>query len=181
MLQGVDISDRVVRESPSPAVQSANAQAGASQGAQAEVPLGSLDAVTEQENIDSDSSSISPHEAAFRAVTFADAVRELVEDDAISSVSEKGAVTVGHRDVLQLLYQLCSAAAPESPPAPRRVCDFKGLFDSVDGPAAEGAPTLFHSIAELRTERRQHFCAAVETSQLLSSALLSCRRDRGCY
>ena len=179
--QGVDISDRVVRESPSAAAQSANAQAGALQGAPAEVPLGSLSAATEQENIGSASSGISPHEAAFHAVTFADAVRECVEDDAMSSVSEKGAVTGGHRNVLRLLYQLCPAAALESPPVPRRVCDYKGLFVSVDRPSAtEGAPTLFHRVAELQAEHRQRFCAAAETGKLPSSALLFHHRDHSC-
>ena len=159
--QGVDISDRVVRESPSAAALSANAQAGASQGAQVEVLLGSLGAATEQENIGSASLGILTHEAAFRAVTFADAVRECVEDDAMSSVSEKGAVPEGHRNVLLLLYQLCPAAAPESPPAPRRVCDFEGLSASVDRPsAAEGAPTMFHRVAELRAEHYQRFRVA---------------------
>ena len=115
-------------------------------------------------------------------VTFADVVRECVEDDAMSSVSEKGAVSEGHRNVLRLLYQLCPATAPESPPVPHSLCDFEGLFALVDRPsAAEGAPTLFHHVVELRVEHRQHFRAAAETGKLPSSALPSRRRDRGCY
>ena len=162
-------------------MQSANAQAGALQGVQAEVPLSSLGAVTEQENLGSASLGISPHEAAFRAVTFADAVCEYMEDDAMSSVSEKGAVMEGHRNVLRLLYQLCPAAAPESPPTPRRVCDFEGLFASMDRPsAAEGEPTLFHRVAELRAEHLQRFHEALETGKLPSSALTSRRRDHDC-
>ena len=173
MPQDVSTSDRVVRESSSAAAQSANA--GAPQDAQAEVPLCSLGSVIEQENVGSASLGISPHEEAFRVVTFADVVRECVEDDAMSSVSEKGAVSEGHRNVLRLLYQLCPATAPESPPVPHRVCDFEGLFASVDRPsAAEGAPTLFHHIMELRAEHRQRFRAAAETGKLPSR-----RRGRG--
>ena len=93
--QGVSISDRIVRGSSSEAVQSANAQARALQGVQAEVPLHSL------------------------------------------GIPATGQVNVGASSlsVLRLLYQLCPVAAPESTPAPRRVCDFKGLFASVDRPA----------------------------------------------
>ena len=61
-------------------------QAEASQAAQAEVPLGNLGSATVG-NLDSVSLGVSPHEEAFHAVTFADAVRECVEDDAMSSVS----------------------------------------------------------------------------------------------
>ena len=92
----------------------------------------------------------------------------------MSAVPEKGAVKEGHCNVLRLLFQLCPAAAPESPPVPRRVCDFEGLFASVDRlSAAEGAPTLFHYVAELRAEHRQCFRAAAETGKLPSSALSS--------
>ena len=113
-------------------------------------------------------------------MTFADAVHKCTEDDEMSSVSEKGAVSEGHRNVLFLLYQLCPEAAPESPPALRRVCDFEGLFASMDRPSAtEGAPTLFHRVAELRVEHRQHFRAAVESGKLTSSAMPSRRRNRG--
>ena len=98
-----------------------------------------------------------PHEEAFCEVTFADTVCECVENDAMSSISEKGAVPEGHCNVLHLLYQLCPAAAP------CRVCVFEGLFSLVDRPyAVEGAPTLFHRVAELRSEHRQHFRVAVE-------------------
>ena len=126
MPQGVKITDRVARELSSTAAQSANVQA--SQGAQAEVPLSSLGSVTEQENVSIASVYISLHEEAFRVVTFADAVRECVEDDAMSSVSEKGVVLEGHRNVLRLSYQLCPAAAPESPLAgcvTSRVCSLQ--------------------------------------------------------
>ena len=93
--QGVSISDRIVRGSSSEAVQSANVQAGALQGAQAEVPLHSL------------------------------------------GVPATGQVNVGASSlsVLRLLYQLCPVAAPEPPPVPCRVCDFEGLFTSVNRPA----------------------------------------------
>ena len=95
-------------------------------------------------------------------------------------VSEKGAVSEGHRNFLRLLYQLCPVAAPESPPAPRRVCDFEGLFALVDRPsAAEGVPTVFHCVAELRAEHCQGFRAAAESGKLPSSALPSRHRDCG--
>ena len=69
----------------------------------------------------------------------------------------------GHCNAFHLLYQLCPAAAPESPHAPCRVCVFEGLFSLVDRPyAVEGAPTLFHRVAELRYEHRQRFRVAVE-------------------
>ena len=180
VLQSISISDRVARELSSAAAHSAIAQAGASRAAQAEVPLSTLGFATVG-NLDSGSLGVSPHEEAFRAVTFADAVRECMEDDAMSSVSEKGAVPEGHRNVLRLLYQLCPAAAPESTPAPRRVCDFEGLFALVDRlSATEGAPTLFHRVAELWADHRQHFHAAAEAGKLPSSALPSRRRNRGC-
>ena len=87
----------------------------------------------------------SPHEIAFREVTFVESMRELAEEDAASSLSEKVAVSEGHGNVLRLLYQLCPGAAPKSPPAQRKVCDFEGLFASTDpAPVLEGAPTFFH-------------------------------------
>ena len=115
---------------------------------------------------------ISPHEEAFHAVSFADMVQDFADSDVMSSVLDKGAGSEGHLNVLLLLYQLCPAAAPESPPAPRGVCDFEGLFTSVDRPsAAEGAPTLFHRVSELRAEHRQRFRAAAESGKPPSSAL----------
>ena len=123
---------------------------------QTEVPLSSLGSVTEQGNVGSASLGISPHEKAFCVVTFAETVRECVEDDAMSSVSEQGVVSEGHCNVLRLSYQLYPAAAPEHPPALHSVCNFEGLFASVGRPTAvEGAPTLFHRVAELRAEHRQ--------------------------
>ena len=77
----------------------------------------------------------SPHEIAFREVTFSDAVLEFAEEDAASSSSEKVAVSEGRRNVLRLLYQLCPGAAPKSPLMPCKVCDFEGLF-CVDGPCS---------------------------------------------
>ena len=80
---------------------------------------------------------------------------------------------------MRLLYQLCPTAAPESPPAPRRVCDFEGLFVSVDRPSAsESVPTLFHRVAELRADHRHRFRAPAETSKPQSSALPARRCDR---
>ena len=70
----------------------------------------------------------SPHEVAFHEVAFAESVLEFAEEDAASSSSEKVAVSEGHRNVLRLLYQLCPGAAPKSPLAPHKVCDFEGLF-----------------------------------------------------
>ena len=49
----------------------------------------------------------SPHEVAFREVTFTESVREFAEEDAASSSSEKVAVSEGHGNVLRLLYHLC--------------------------------------------------------------------------
>ena len=124
---------------------------------------------------------ISPHEVAFREVTFAESEREFAEEDATSSSSERAAVSEGHRNILSLLYQLCPGAAPKSPPAQCRVCDFEGLFASVVPTLAlEGAPTLFHHVAELCEEHQTRFRAASEAGKAVTSALLSRRRDRGC-
>ena len=61
------------------------------------------------------------------------------------------------------------------------MCDFEGLFASADPtPALEGAPTLFHHVAELREEHQALFCAAAEAGKAVASALPSRRRDRGC-
>ena len=104
-----------------------------------------------------------------------------MEEDAASSSSEKVAVFKGHRNVLRLLYQLCPGAAPRSTPAPCKVCDFEGLFASTDpAPVLEGAPTLFHRVAELREEHQARFRAAAEAGKAVSSALPSRCRDRGC-
>ena len=120
----------------------------------------------------------SPHEIAFREVTFAESLREFAEEDAAASLSEKVAVSEGHRNVLRLLYQLCPSAAPKSPPAPRKVCDFEGLFASTDPtPVLEGAPTLFHRVVELREGHQTRFCAAAEEGKAVASALPSRRRD----
>ena len=114
-------------------------------------------------------------------MTFAESVCEFAEEDAASSSSEKVAVSEGHRNVLRLLYQLCPGAAPKSPPAARKVCDFEGLFASTDPtPVLEGAPTLFHRVAELCEEHQARFCAAAEAGKAVASALPSRRRDRGC-
>ena len=182
--QGVEISARVARESSSGSGRSAVTQAGTPQGAQAEVPQGcssnaSGSTATEQVNLRASMSGISPHEEAFRAFSFADVVQEFADDDVMSSASGKGAGFEGHCSVLRLLYQLCPAAAPESPPALHRVCDFEGLFASDDRPsAAEGVPTLFHRVLELRAEHRQRFRTAAETGKPPSSALSARGRDR---
>ena len=86
-----------------------------------------------------------------------------------------------HRNVLRVLYQLCPGAAPESQPAPRKACDFEGLYALSDtAPVAEGAPTLFHRVAELREEHQARFRAATEAGKAVASAFPSRRRDRGC-
>ena len=97
----------------------------------------------------------SPHEIAFREVNFAERVRKFAEEDESFSSAEKVAASEGHRNVLRLLYQLCPGAAPKSQPAPRKACDFEGLYAPSDtAPVAEGAPTLFHRVAELREEHQ---------------------------
>ena len=123
----------------------------------------------------------SPHEIAFREVNFAERVREYADEDEPSSSAEKVAVSEGHCNVLRLLYQLCPSVAPRLQPAPRKVCDFEGLYAATDpAPVAEGAPTLFHRVAELREEHQARFRAAAEAGKAVSSALPSRRRDRGC-
>ena len=123
----------------------------------------------------------SPHKIAFREVNFAEHVREFAEEDEASSSAEKVAVSEGHRNVLRLLYQLFPGAAPKSQPTPGKVCDFEGLFAATDpAPVAEGAPTLFHRVAELREEHQARFHAAAEVGKAVSSALPSLHRDRGC-
>ena len=123
----------------------------------------------------------SPHEIAFHEVSFAERVRQYAEEDEASPSAEKVAVSEEHRSVLRLLYQLCPGAAPRSQPAPRKVCDFEGLYAATDpAPVAEGAPTLFHRVAELREEHQARFRVAAEAGKAVSSALPSRRRDRGC-
>ena len=93
----------------------------------------------------------SPHEIAFREVNFAEHVWEFAEEDESFSSTEKVAASEGHRNVLRLLYQLCPGAAPKSQPAPHKACDFEGLYAPSDTAlVAEGSPTLFHRVAELR-------------------------------
>ena len=109
----------------------------------------------------------SPHELAFREVTFAERVREYEEEDEASSSAEKVTVSEGHRNVLRLLYQLCPGAAPKSQPASRKACDFEGLFAATDpAPVAEGAPTLFHRVAELREKHQAQFRAVRRRARL---------------
>ena len=151
------------------------------QGGQAQPTLRSDGASSSQAGLVGPSMGASPHEVAFREVTFAESVHEYEEEDAASSSSEKAAVSEGHGNVLRLLYQLCTGAAPKSPPAPRKVCDFEGLFALVDPtPALEGAPTLFHRVAELCEEHQSRFRAAAEVGKAVASALPSCRSDCGC-
>ena len=124
----------------------------------------------------------SPHEIAFREVNFSERVREFAEEDESLSSAEKVAVSEGHRNVLRLLYQLCPGAAPKSQPAPRKACDFEGLYAPSDtASVAEGAPTLFHRVAELHEEHQTRFCAAAEAGKAVASALPSRLRDQGCY
>ena len=109
----------------------------------------------------------SPHEIAFREVTFTEHVHEYAEEDEASSSAEKVAVSEGHRNVLRLLCQLCPSAAPKSQPAPRKACDFEGHFAATDpAPLAEGSPTLFHQVAELREEHQVRFRAALRRARL---------------
>ena len=71
--------------------------------------------------------------------------------------------------------------APKSQPVPRKACDFEGLYAPSDtAPVAEGAPTLFHRVTELRGEHQARFHAAAEAGNAVASALPSRRRDRGC-
>ena len=123
----------------------------------------------------------SPHGIAFREVNFAERVREFAEEDELFSSTEKVVAFKGRRNVLRLLYQLCPGAAPKSQPAPRKACDFEGLYAPSDtAPVAEGSPTLFHRVAELRKEHQAQFRAAAEAGKAVASALPSRRRDRGC-
>ena len=123
----------------------------------------------------------SPHEIAFREVNFAECVLGFAEEDESLSSAEKVAASEGHRNILRLLYQLCPGAAPKSQPAPRKACDFEGLYAPSDtAPVAEGAPTLFHRVAELREEHQARFRAAAEAGKAVASALSSRCRDRGC-
>ena len=114
-------------------------------------------------------------------MNFAERVRELAEEDEALSFTEKVAASEGRRNVLRLLYQLCPGAAPKSQPAPRKACDFEGLYAPSDAaPAAEGSPTLLHRVAELREEHQARFHVAAEVGKAVASALPSRRRDRGC-
>ena len=109
---------------------------------------------------------------AFHEVNFAERVREFAEEVAASE---------GHINVLRLLYQFCPGAAPKSQPAPRKACDFEGLYAPSDtAPVAEGSPTLFHRVAELREEHQARLRVAAEAGKAVASALPSRRRDRGC-
>ena len=151
------------------------------QGGQSQPTLPSDGASSSQAGLAGLSLGASPHEVAFRELTFAESLREYEEEDAASSSSEKVAVSEGHRNVLRLLYQLCPGAALKSPPAPHKLCDFEGLFASVDPTLAlEGVPTPFHRMAELREEHQSRFRAAAEVVKAVASALPSCCRDRGC-
>ena len=123
----------------------------------------------------------SPHKIAFREVNFAERVREFVEDDESFSSTEKVAASEGWRNFLRLLYQLCPGAAPKSQPVPRKACDFEGLYVASDSAqVAVGSPTLFHRVAELSEDHQARLRAAAEAGKAVSSALPSCRRDRGC-
>ena len=179
--QGVEITVRVARESASGSGQSAVPQARAPQDAQAEVPQGGSaqgcivcaagSSATERLNLGALTSGISPHEEAFRAVSFADVVQEFADDNAMSSVSDKGAGSEGHRNVLSLLYQLCPAAAPESLLHRTGCLTSRGCLRLWIGPLRE-------RVSELRAEHHQRFHAAVETGKPPSSALPARRRDR---
>ena len=120
----------------------------------------------------------SPHEIAFREVNFAERVHEFAEEDESFSSAEKVAASEGRRIVLRLLYQLCPGAAPKSQPAPRKACNFEGLYAPSDtAPVAEGAPTLFHWVAELRKEHQTRFRVTAEVGKAVASALPSHSRD----
>ena len=114
-------------------------------------------------------------------MNFAERVREFAKEDESFSSAEKVAASEGQRNVLRLLYQLWPGEAPKSQPAPRKACDFKGLYVASDlAQVAEGSPTLFHRVAELREDHQARFRAAAEVGKAVSSALPSHCRDRGC-
>ena len=114
-------------------------------------------------------------------MNFAERVREFAEEDESFSSTEKVAASEGRRNVLRLLFQLCPGAAPKSQPAPRKACDFEGLYAPSDtAQVAEGSLALFHRVAELREEHQTRFCAAAEAGKAVASALPLRRRDRGC-
>ena len=56
----------------------------------------------------------------------------------------------------------------------------RGFFFCAPHSRLEGAPTLFHRVAELRQEHQTRFHAAAEVGKVVVSALPSHRRDRGC-
>ena len=108
-------------------------------------------------------------------------MREFAEEVESFSSMKKVAASEGRCNVLRLLYQLCPGAVPKSQPAPRKACDFEGLYAPSDtAQVAAGLPILFHRVAELREEHQTLFRAAAEAGKAVSSALPSCRRDRGC-
>ena len=93
-------------------------------------------------------------------MNFAERVREFAEEDESLSSTEKVAASEGRRNVLRLLNQLCSSAAQKSQPGPRKACDFEGLYAPSDtAQVAEGSPTLFHRVAELREEHQTISCS----------------------
>ena len=111
-------------------------------------------------------------------MTFEDPVSDVLEDDATPE-SEKVAASEAHSSVLRLFYQLCPQAAPFTPLASRKVCDFEGLFPSGNKPStAEGAPSFFHGVAELLLDQKERFCLAVEVGKPASSALPLAKRMR---
>ena len=111
-------------------------------------------------------------------MTFEDPVSDVLEDD-VTPESEKVAASEAHSSVLRLLYQLCPQAAPFTPLASRKVCDFEGLFPLGNKPStAEGAPSFFHRVAELLLDQKERFRLAAETGKSASSALPSAKRMR---
>ena len=113
------------------------------------------------------------HEIAFREVNFSERVREFAEEDESFSSAEKVAASEGHRNVLRLLLSALPRCSSKF-----AACDFEGLYAPCDtAPVAEGAPTLFHRVADLREEHQARFCVAAEAGKAVASALPSRRRD----
>ena len=117
----------------------------------------------------------SPHEIAFREVNFAEHVREFAEED-VSLIHGEGCDVRG-------TPQCSLSVASALPRCSSKItaCDFEGLYAPSDtAPVAEGSPTLFHRVSELREEHQARFRAAAEAGKAVASALPSRRRDRGC-
>ena len=109
-------------------------------------------------NVGASSSRAAPPEVPPRSVSFAEVLEAPDDDDQGLMTSEKVPLSEGLRSIMWLLFQLCPFAVSAVPPAPQKVCDFEGLFALVaKPPAGEASTNLFHRVAELLSEARQHF------------------------